>query len=158
MTRNRWKALAGAGVLAAGVAGVVLTNAWGTDKTPPVVEAKVFVVNGTVTVTADSLSSEQTMDGSCVTGNGYDDVRTGAQVTVRDDASKVVALGALTEGHVTEQFTEGALIGYAYKCTFKFAVTGVPEGHAIYSVEVSHRGELHYSRADLNPWLKLTIG
>lgn len=117
-----------------------------------------FSVNGTITLVADSLNSEQAMGGACVTDGGYDDIRTGAQVSVRDEASKVIALGRLDAGHVAEQFTEGALVGYAYKCVFGFTVADVPEGHSIYSVEVSHRGELQYARADLNSALALSLG
>jgi hypothetical protein len=37
-------------------------------------------------------------------------------------------------------------------------VENVPEGESIYSIEVAHRGELSYNRADLDTSLALNLG
>jgi hypothetical protein len=50
-----------------------------------------------------------------------------------------------------------ALLAYASKCTFVFTVDSVPGGQQIHSVEVSHRGDLQYTRAQLDQPLALTL-
>jgi hypothetical protein len=118
-----------------------------------------FKVSGTITVAADSMSSEQAMGGVCVTDGGYSDIRTGAQVTVEDSAGKAIALGALQAGHVSEVFDSGTAVeGMASLCVFGFRVNDVPAGEQIYSVEVSHRGKLNFTRDKLNEPISLTLG
>lgn len=118
-----------------------------------------LTVAGTVTVEADTMSSEHAMGGACVTDGGYSDIRTGAQVTVADSAGKAIALGALESGYVTEVFGPGTAVeGMAYKCSFGFTVNDVPSSEQIYSVGVSHRGKVNFTRDKLNEPLALTIG
>lgn len=70
-------------------------------------------------------------------GGGYDDIRDGADVTVKDGAGELLGTGVLTGGTATD-------VGV----TFAFTVEGVPDSD-FYQVEVSHRGALSYSRAEL---------
>lgn len=109
-----------------------------------------FKVQGVVSVSAGKTvpgQTEYTDGGDCVLGGGYDDIRQGAQVTVKDQSGNVVALGALDAGHIQRQ-----------RCQFGFTVENVPDGKDFYSVEVSHRGELKYTRDGLNQALALTLG
>lgn len=120
-----------------------------------------LTVTGDIVVSADVLSSGQAVGESCATADGYDDIRTGAQVAVRDAAGKVLAIGTLEPGTVAELYGEDALpalLGYASKCNFEFTVKGVPDGQQIYSVEVAHRGAVQYQRAQLDAVLALTLG
>ncbi len=73
----------------------------------------------------------------CEGEGGYDDMREGAQVTVRDGSDELIASGRLAEGEVV---TGG--------CEFSFAVQDVPTA-AFYTIEVSHRGGLAYSAAEM---------
>lgn len=72
----------------------------------------------------------------CEGQGGYDDLREGAQVTIRDENNEVLAVGALDEGKI---LTEGL-----YDCAFFFEVPEVPLESSFYSVEVASRGEQRY--------------
>jgi hypothetical protein len=131
------------------------TNQVGESPTP----SAPLKVTGTITVEADSMSSEQAMGGACVTDGGYSDIRTGAQVTMADSSGKALALGALDSGHVSEVFDPGTAVeGMASQCVFGFTVSDVPAGEKIYSVEVSHRGKVNFTRDKLNEPITLTLG
>lgn len=116
-------------------------------------------IQGTVTVEA-GIASDGDLGGECVTDGGYSDIRSGAQVTVKDATGVVVALGALDPGKTVDNresvIAEGEFV--ATKCVFGFTVSDAPEGGQFYSVEVSHRGELRYTRSDLDKTLNLTLG
>jgi hypothetical protein len=73
-----------------------------------------------------------------------------AQVVIRDGNGNTLATGHLQPGEVKS----------TVECVFAFEVAGVPDAD-FYSVEVSHRGELSYARADLEAsgWVvSLTLG
>ena len=116
------------------------------------IEAQLFEATSTTTTTAppthtlsgilalrgrDAFISSQ--DGAnCWGSAGYDDIDENAQVVVRDGDGQTLAVGNLQTGEKVS----------LVECDFSFTVPGVPETD-FYSVEVSHRGELSYSRADL---------
>lgn len=112
----------------------------------------VFRVAGTITVRA-SNASDDSDGGDCYATDGYDDIRSGAQVTVKDETGTVIALGSVDPGHVLESSSYGAMT-----CIFGFHAGDVPENKAFYTIEVSHRGELRYTRGDLAQALTLTLG
>ena len=76
---------------------------------------------------------------TCEGTGGDDDIAVGAQITVKDEAGAIIATGALGSGTSTTNVTV---------CTFHFTVADVPDV-AFYSIEVSHRGELTYSAAEM---------
>jgi len=84
--------------------------------------------------------------GNCFGIDGYDDIDSGAQVVIRDGDGTKVAIGALEDGYVQDG-----------DCIFLFFVTDVPEGGGVYSVEVSHRGEVAFSEDEAGV-LHLTLG
>jgi hypothetical protein len=146
--------------LAVGLVALVALTGCATDlkASEPSPTPTGFTIQGTVTVEA-GISADGDLGGSCVTDGGYSDIRSGAQVTVKDGAGAVIALGALDPGKTiaNREFSDGT--GYlATKCVFGFTVTGVPDGQQFYAVEVSHRGELRYTRSDLDTALTLTLG
>ena len=85
--------------------------------------------------------------GPCYVKDGYDDVREGVSVVIRDGKGEVVALTPLWAPVVT--FTSGVESPYDYKCRFNFIAEGVPKGHDFYSVEVGHRGQVNFDEAGL---------
>jgi hypothetical protein len=120
-----------------------------------------FIVTGSITARADasiSVDTETTAlhdgDLGCTTKDGYDDISIGAQVNVRSSTGEVLAVGSLAEG-VCRQDPEYAILG---DCEFTFAVPNVPSDSDLYLIEVSHRGELTYTREKLNDPIKLTLG
>lgn len=108
-----------------------------------------FDVHGTFTL-SDGVD---VVDGSCQGSGGYDDIRDGVEATVRDADGKVLALGDISNGEGvdgTDTFT-------ASTCTFDIDVPDVPSGQGPYSIEVSHRGEIHFEE-DEAAFLSLTLG
>lgn len=96
-----------------------------------------------------TLHDPDTVAAGCVGQGGYDDITEGADVVVKDQNGTVVATGSLQAG--TAQGGD---------CVYPFRVAGVPK-EAFYVVEVSHRGELHYSYAEMqgNGWtVAMTLG
>ena len=128
--------------LLAGLAVLALTGcSWDT-----------FSVAGTLQL--DSARSERvwTAEGCPLSSGGYSDIRDGTQVTVYDASGKAVAVGALTNS-----LPLGKVGDRTSRCYFAFEVTGIPEGSAIYAIEVSHRGKVSLNRAALRSLLDLRI-
>jgi hypothetical protein len=76
----------------------------------------------------------------CAGSGGYDDIGQGAQVVVKDGSGNTIATGELHEGRSQRS--------YASSCSFDFAVTNV-SAVDFYSIEVSHRGAITFSREEL---------
>jgi hypothetical protein len=151
-------------VLAGGAVAGVLVFRGDEEKAAPA--PTTFSINGTITVEAGD-GSEAEIDGECITDGGYSDIRLGAQVTVKDEAGTVIAIGKVDSGRTTKAATlptfnpETAQIedqAQAQECSFGFSATGVPEGKQFYSVEVARRGEIRYQRDDVARSLNLTLG
>jgi hypothetical protein len=70
-------------------------------------------------------------------GGGYDDVGVGTDVVVKSGEGTIVGVGKLEVG----------LAESAYECRFPFTLQ--VKDAEFYSFEVGDRGELSYSRADL---------
>lgn len=94
-------------------------------------------IRGTMTLGLDGAQVTFNQGGStCVGKGGFDDIRPGAQVRVTDGSGQVLAVGQLDGPGVV---AEG--------CVFSFSVQVPPAD--FYTVEVSHRGGLTYSRAEM---------
>ena len=100
-----------------------------------------FDVAGTMTITRVMLDGAE--GDVCTGGDGYDDMKPGAQVKISDGAGKVIGLGALGPGAARDtQEWAGT-----DQCVFDFTVTGIPEDSGpIYGVEVSRRGVVQFTR------------
>jgi hypothetical protein len=70
-------------------------------------------------------------------GGGYSDISDGAQVAVADSTGKTLALGELSGG----TYGPDGIV-------FSFHVDDVPDAD-IYSIEVTHRGAVKFSRKQL---------
>lgn len=109
-----------------------------------------LAVHGSLTLMGNNWVSETGAAGEvCTTLDGYTDIAQGTEVDVSDSAGKVIALGHLDDGIVTDD---------AANCSFPFTVSGVPTKSGIYGIQVGHRGTLHYSAADLRSGPALTLG
>jgi hypothetical protein len=99
-------------------------------------------VAGTLTLTdTDQFWS----DGEpCSGSGGYDDIRAGAQVVVKDETGRLLATSDLLAGKASSE----------YECDFAFVVNDVPDAK-FYSIEISHRGEITHSRREMdgNDWI-----
>lgn len=76
---------------------------------------------------------------ACSGTGGYDDIAAGAQVTVKDQTGTLIGTGSLEAGKANAERTT---------CTFAFKVADLPDA-TFYAIEVSHRGELTYSAAEM---------
>jgi hypothetical protein len=147
--------LAASGVVIIGLLVVVVvllttddagSNQGGTAGSSPKGAPSPFTVAGDITL--DSYDGVLKVTGGVCTGqNGYDDMSAGAQVVVADATGKTIAVGALESG-VSESGS---------KCRFPFSIENVPEGEGPFSVQVSHRGSIAFSRADAGD-LHFTLG
>lgn len=136
---QRWARLLVAGVALIGVA------ACGASK------PSTFTVSGSMRITGydDTGTAGIYVDpsGLCFGVDGFADIKAGAQIVVKDATGRAVATGALGPGD-----------GVSNACTFKFKIPDVPSsGDSIYSIEVSHRGDIAFKKADAAA-LSLTIG
>lgn len=95
-------------------------------------------------VLADTRSA---IRGCSTSGGGYSDLAAGAQVTVTDENAAVLAVTELQAPTSVE-----------LNCEFAFSVA-VPPGHKFYGFEVSHRGVIRYTEAQVRSGsVSLSIG
>lgn len=97
-------------------------------------------ITGTMTLDAEGVDPGDTNTPGCRSKGGYEDIAEGAQVVVKDGAGSVLATTALGGG--TQTVTDPGA-----DCVFEFSVA-VPDAE-FYSIEVTHRGALTYSRVEL---------
>jgi hypothetical protein len=111
----------------------------GTDAASSETPAATYTLTGEITLYGRDHSRYVTAP-ACVGVGGYDDLRPGTGVTVRNQDGTIIATGALAGGVAPPTARS--------HCTFSFTVSDVPYS-PFYSVEVSHRGELAYSFEEL---------
>lgn len=98
------------------------------------------------------LTDYETMQAGCVGQGGYDDIAPGATVILTNQDGKILGSGALDGG------TRHPGLG---TCAYHFKISDVPKNEDQYAVEVTHRGKVVDSRAELarNNWnFELTMG
>lgn len=155
--RRRWPllaALAAVAVLlvAGGTAGALyLTRSRPSASAPT---DQTLIVTGDLILTPSDLSGALAIHQGqpCADRGGYADIQGGVSVVVYGPADEAVALGQLSEGFGNVGDFDSPT------CRFTFAIRDVPAGLKFYSVEVSHRGKLHYSEEQLGQALHLTLG
>jgi hypothetical protein len=91
-----------------------------------------MIVSGTFTLTSANLGSG---GGGCWGEDGFDDIGPSTQVVIRDSSERTIGVGTLDSGVLSNDVV----------CQYRFSVGNVPRGLGIYSVEVSHRGEIRFS-------------
>jgi hypothetical protein len=98
------------------------------------------VINGEFTLidTDSDYRSISSSGQNCLGTRGYDDIRAGAQVLIKDGDGKPLS---------TTQLGFGNTLGTS-RCVFTFSTDELPK-RDFYVLEVSHRGELTFSYDDL---------
>lgn len=86
----------------------------------------------------------------CEGDGGFADIHVGTQVVVTA-GGETVGLGELIGG-------TGAKVGSHVVCRWAFFIAAVTAGKRFYAVEISHRGQVQYSEADVQQDLVLTLG
>ena len=85
---------------------------------------------------ADDISFLSMPLGGCVTLGGYDDIKIGTQITVRDQSGTIIGVGELEPIHTEMN-----------KCEFTFTIA-VPNV-TFYTFEMGRRGEITYTKQEL---------
>lgn len=97
------------------------------------------LITGTFTLNQDDDANRG--NGQCQGTGGYSDIRAGLDVVVKNEAGTIVATSELHDGPTAyDSSTRG-------RCIFEISVS-VPDA-SFYSIEVGSRGELTYSRDDM---------
>jgi hypothetical protein len=128
----------------------VLLAACGSPSATPSPTPSGHDLKGTILLTDAGRWSNVGPGDPCEGQGGYDDIIEGADVVVRNQADEIIATSSLGPG--TNRGND--------HCAFAFTVEEVPDAE-FYSVEVSHRGALTYSKAELDgmDWnLSLNLG
>lgn len=99
-------------------------------------------VRGGIVLAKDDYAIEGTR---CAGRGGFDDIAPGAQVRITDRDGTLIGLGAITEGVVTDS-DNGKLRD---ACLMFWRVDDVPRFQQFYGVEVSHRGIIQATEAEL---------
>lgn len=94
-------------------------------------------IHGTFTLTDNVLWDEPSI---CWGTDGYDDIKAGLGVTVRNQKGKILA---------TSRLEQGVYQSGSRHCVFTFKIGRVPSAR-FYSIEVGSRGELTYSVKEMN--------
>lgn len=124
--RILWLAIAALGVVGGGATAAVLVTGGGGG-------------NKTVTVTGRFvLFDSDTAFNNCIGTGGYDDIEPGATVILKNESGKILGSGALSAGK-----------SVGGRCLYRFAITDVSKTEKQYAVEVTHRGQVVDSQAEL---------
>lgn len=124
-------------VLLAAIAGLAVVG---------IVIAAVTATGGSDGPTRTTVSGELTLTDSataysgCEGTGGYDDIEQGATVVLTNQDNKILGSTALSAGEADT--ADGT-------CTYTFSIDDVPMNDAQYAVEVTHRGKVINSRADM---------
>ena len=93
------------------------------------------------------LRDAETIRSACVGQGGYADIREHTEVFVTDGAEKTIGIG-----QVEKAANKGLY------CEYEFLVRGIPAGLGFYGVEVSKRGRVQYSEAQMRAGVTLSLG
>lgn len=141
-------------VLAVVVLAALVAGCSGKASAPKPAVPQVHRLDGNYTV--HGIFRNRNYGAPCVAADaGYADIHAGTPVVVRDTSGAVVGSAALGDGTLRQQ----ALRGRDDDCLFRFSLM-VPD-RAEYRIEVSGRGAVRFSQADLerSHWTaNLTIG
>lgn len=138
-------------IAAASAALLVIAGCGGSGGKEP---AKTFTASGTFTLKQVSLGD--TPNDPCGGTGGFSDIQEGVAVVVRNSNGKKVALGQLGPG-VRDELTLTSDTSDSGYCVFPVEVTDIPAKGTIFSIEISHRGEIAFKKADADK-LDLTLG
>lgn len=113
--------------------------------------ADTHALTGTVSVPGFSTMMKAQKGEKCFPQDGYDSVQSGATLTVKDEAEKVVATGQLAAGAFAENGSQGRYLDQdASEATCRFSFEAeVPDDVKFYTVGISGVGDQTFSHATL---------
>lgn len=102
----------------------------------------VYSIKGSFQLVDENIGGEVTSN-NCYGTGGFNDIRGGMPVTIRDEKSLIIAMGATSEG------THSAGKNSDVQCVFEFKIERVPKTN-FYTIEIGRRGQLNYSFEDMS--------
>lgn len=128
-------------LLVVGVGVYFGVNALTKDK--PFVVTGTLQLNGASSITTSSLP----MGFACAGIRGYGDIGPGSSVTIKNESGTLLAKGAIDSSR-----------GDDTSCILAFKVFDVPAGARFYKLEISHRGEMSYTEAEVKQGVDVSLG
>jgi len=115
-----------------------------------------FVVRGTMTVSGSTVMEDGAYEGhTCFAATGYDDITSGTQLLLSDDAGTTLAVTTFSPGRFTASVRGRG--HYDGPCAFAFEFTSVPRIDGYYTLTAGKRGSMKYTRAQLASPIQLTL-
>jgi hypothetical protein len=108
-----------------------------------------FTVTGTLQLNGDGsiTTSDLPMGFACAGIRGYGDIGPGSAVTITDESGTLLAKGAIENSR-----------GDKTSCMLTFKVFDVPPGAKFYKLEISHRGDMSYTEAEVKQGVEVSLG
>jgi hypothetical protein len=108
-----------------------------------------FLVTGTLQLNGDGsiTTTDLPMGFGCAGIRGYGDIGPGSPVTVSDESGTLLAKGTIESSR-----------GDKTSCVLTFKAFDVPAGAKFYKLEISHRGEMSYTEAEVKRGVDVSIG
>jgi hypothetical protein len=108
-----------------------------------------FTVTGTLQLNGDGsiTTSDLPMGFACGGIRGYGDIGPGSAVTITDESGTLLAKGAIENSR-----------GDKTSCMLTFKVFDVPSGAKFYKLEISHRGDMSYTEAEVKQGVEVSLG
>lgn len=106
-----------------------------------------ITISGIIMLTDDSGFTGHTLGSSCYGDGGYDDLVSGASVTVYDSGDAIIGRGNIDASNFNGS-----------SCVLSFEISKIPSGKGFYQVEVSHRGKISADETDLENGTLYFIG
>lgn len=133
------------------------TAAWALNRDTAPAEVPTLTIAGELETPDRSLGLTNGLP--CEVGPGYEDVKAGAQITVTDEAGKVIGLGQLGAGLTSIIENVNGTGRTSWLCEFHFSVPNIPGGHQFYGIELAHRGVVRFTPDQIESGkVKLSLG
>lgn len=116
-----------------------------------------FTVEGTITVDGTTTWDRAVNGRECFATGGYSDINI-AQVILSDDSGATLVVGHFDSGKfVGVREGRDRHIDGPWRCSFSFTLLDVPEIGGYYTLTVGNRGEMKFSRSELDEPLELVL-
>lgn len=113
---------------------------------------KTTTVHGTLTLQVGDAANIDNIN--CRGMDGYDDISSGASVSITDASNKTIGIGTLSGGAVTMQSGKDLMD----HCTFEWSIDDVPLKSKFYEIHIANRDGPKFTRAQIQEEVGLSLG
>lgn len=110
-----------------------------------------FYLHGHATMTVRgefTLSGSASAYSDCQGKEGYDDIGPNTQVTISSGGTVLGVTNLGKPSQALESPLSSGGVDASYWCGWTFTFSEVPRNHAVYTVEVAHRGGVNFTKAE----------